>query len=143
MSKFRVIQERTTNNDEQQDLRGLGSSSILTKTEIVPHLVFDPKKGTESKVSELLQKYGCSTAEHTGSQHVVLSHTHQNYKANCIVLFNLSLHLVLHNWAHSLVLGETNWLHLEMHNALFDKSKHLSQNFETSNSNEKGAGNYH
>ena len=142
MSKLRIIQERTKLNEDAQDLRGLGNSSIITKTDIEPHLIFKYNDSNEVnlELQDLLLKFNCNIISQFSSQSikVVSTRSHVNYKVNCIFLFNLSLQLIQKKISSSIDLGEIDWLRMELCNAVVDKYANKSPKYEKSENTERG-----
>lgn len=121
MSKLRVIKERKESHHqhEEQDLRGLGQTTLLQKTHIEPYLVFENKSlNFQSSLDKILEKFNGKIAKTTDSHTVVTTQAHDNHKANALVLFHISIYLFKNNLTHSIHLQEISWLHKELENAI-------------------------
>ena len=146
MSKLRIIKERTQNNADTQDLRGLGNSSLLTNTKIEPHLIFTSNDSDDTKqmIQDLASKYDSqiifqsNTGTDGKSLKVISTDKHVNHKVNCVILFNLSLLLLQKKVTNSIDLDETNWLKKELHGALTHNGVNKSPEYSKSQNTESG-----
>lgn len=140
MSKLRVIKERSKFNEDEQDLRGLGSCSILTNTHIEPYIIFNLNE-TNTQLDKFLMEFNCKITIHPLNQSikvVTTNNNHPNFKVNCLFLFNLGIHLFQKKITDSIDFGETNWLHKELYNALIDKKINLKQDYQKIRNHESG-----
>ncbi len=120
MSKLRVIKERKESHQhEEQDLRGLGNTTLLKNTHIEPYLVFEKKSlNFQSSLDKILTQFNAKIVKSTDSHSVVHTQSHDNHKANALVLFHMSIYLFKNNLTQSIHLQEVNWLHTELQNAI-------------------------
>jgi len=123
MSKLRVIKERKeSHQQEDQDLRGLGNTTLLKNTHIEPYLTFENKSlNFQSSMDKILSQFNGKIVKKTDQHTVITTQPQGNHKADALVLFHMSIYLFKNNLAQSIHLREINWLHAELQNAIHDK----------------------
>lgn len=122
MSKFRLIKERTLHKETEQNLRGLGTSSILKNDQPQPYLAIHDLD--QSKTEPLLDKYGCQvSANQSGITFVTSKVTKENFKIESLQLFCLSIVLVETKVTSKIEMAENDWLRIELGNAVLNTNE--------------------
>jgi len=118
MSKLRVIKERTTLGNHEQDLRELGGTTLLSNTGVESILTLRNLSPLEiSKVQQVVTSKHSMKFESSGNSHKITCHAHHNYKVNTLHLFHVALILIHKGIVNTIHQHEINHLKNELSHA--------------------------